>query len=116
MLRNDARGPGRARFAALQSPAGRALLRRAGRSPSDISSIVLVGPDAAHVRSDAILRIAQLLGHPWPLLGAMGLVVPRFVRDGVYDLVAANRYRFLGKRKEGQCRLSDDSFESRFVQ
>lgn len=114
MLRHDVEG--KARFAALQSPAGSALLRRCGRQPGDISSIVLVERGASFVRSDAILRIAQLLSVPWPLLGALGLLVPRFVRDPVYDAVANNRYRILGRLADAQCRLRDDRFEARFVQ
>lgn len=46
MLAWDREEPGRFRFAALQSDAGRALLRRSGRSPDDISSIVLVREEA----------------------------------------------------------------------
>jgi predicted DCC family thiol-disulfide oxidoreductase YuxK len=44
---------------------------------------------------------------------AATLVVPLFVRDGVYDMVANNRYNLLGKSDE--CRLWDDRFEERFV-
>jgi predicted DCC family thiol-disulfide oxidoreductase YuxK len=45
--------PGELRFAALQSSAGRALLRRSGRDASDISSIVLVERDRSYVKSGA---------------------------------------------------------------
>jgi len=44
---------------------------------------------------------------------AATLVVPPFLRDGVYDMVANNRYNLLGKSDE--CRLWDDRFEERFV-
>ena len=47
---------GEYRFAALQSDAGKALLRRSGRREDDISSIVLVEPDASYIKSEAILR------------------------------------------------------------
>jgi hypothetical protein len=48
------------RFAALQSPAGRALLQRAGRAPDDISSIVLVEERASHVKWAARLTACLL--------------------------------------------------------
>jgi predicted DCC family thiol-disulfide oxidoreductase YuxK len=40
-------------------------------------------------------------------------LLPPFLRDGVYDMVANNRYNLLGKSDE--CRLWDDRFEERFV-
>ena len=108
--------PGKLRFAALQSTAGRALLRRAGREPDDISSIVLVEEDAAYVKSDAVLRIATYLDtNPlFPIAGTFGPVVPGFLRDVLYDVVADNRYELLGMKDE--CRLGDDRFDDRFVQ
>ncbi|CAI5490116.1 unnamed protein product [Closterium sp. Naga37s-1] len=67
----DADPQGRLRFAALQSEAGRALLARSGRSPDDISSIVLVERDGAYIKSDAVLRIARLLDLPLAFLAAL---------------------------------------------
>lgn len=101
------------RLAALQSPAGRRLLQRSGRHPDDISSIVLVEPNASYIRSEAVLRIAQKLSIPVALIAWMAWLVPTFVRDPVYDLVANNRYSFLGKRDT--CRLMDETHASRFV-
>ena len=105
---------GKCRFAALQSPAGRALLERSGRSPEDISSIVLVEYSESYVKSEAILRIAQRLDIPFALLATLGLLVPLPILNGVYDQVATNRYSFFGQSNE--CRLSDDRFNERFVQ
>jgi predicted DCC family thiol-disulfide oxidoreductase YuxK len=110
---------GRARFAALQSPAGRRLLAAAGRAPDDISSIVLCAADGAggalvaHTKSDAILRIGQLLGLPFPALAALGFLVPSSIRDFLYDGVAGNRYELLGRQEA--CRLGDARFEERFL-
>ena len=108
--------PGKLRFAALQSTAGRALLRRAGRDPDDISSIVLVEENAAYVKSDAVLRIATYFSaNPlFPFAGTLGPVVPTFIRDAFYDAIADNRYDLLGMKDE--CRLGDDRFDDRFVQ
>ena len=102
------------RFAALQSDAGRALLERSGRRPDDISSIVLVDPSESYIKSDAVLRIAEYLQIPFPLLAQFFLPLPLLIRDTVYDQVAANRYFFFGKTDA--CRLGDDTFADRFVQ
>lgn len=72
MLDWDAKGV--YRLAALQSTAGRSLLKRCGRSPDDISSIVLVEKDRHFVRSEAILRCVHAawlcaranVGLKWP--------------------------------------------------
>lgn len=111
MLDLDRRGA--FRFAALQSAAGRSLLERCGRHPSDISSIVLVQPDGCFIKSEAVLRIAAGLQLPFPLIAAAGFPFPLFFRDFVYDTVADNRYMLLGKQSE--CRLSDSRFAERFL-
>jgi predicted DCC family thiol-disulfide oxidoreductase YuxK len=107
---------GRFRFAALQSAVGRTLLVRHGRAADDISSIVLVERDGCFTKSEAVLRIAQRLQDrvgALPLLGFAGLFAPSFVRDTVYDFIAANRYTVFGRADA--CRLSDGRFEERFV-
>ena len=101
------------RMAALQSGAGQELLERSGRRRDDISSIVLVEKDQSYVKSQAVLKIAERLSVPFPLLAQFFLPLPLLIRDGVYDQVAANRYFFFGK--SDQCRLSDDRFQDRFV-
>jgi predicted DCC family thiol-disulfide oxidoreductase YuxK len=110
---------GRLRFSALQSNVGRALLEANGKAAGDISSIVLVTQDGAFVKSDAVLKITEELMplsllplKPAAVLGRY--VVPKFLRDIIYDGVADNRYDLLGKRDV--CRFdSDGEFEDRFV-
>ena len=75
------------RLAALQSKAGSELLQQAGRQPGDLSSVVLVEPGQAYVKSDAVLRIGRRLNTPFFILGSMGLPVPHLIRDAAYDLV-----------------------------
>ena len=87
----------RIRFAAMQSKVGQALLARHGLPPSDYQSFVVLDADRVLLRSDAALRIAGELVAPWPLLGRLGRVVPRRLRDGLYDLVARHRYRWFGR-------------------
>ena len=102
------------RFAALQSAAGRKLLQRSGRSPDDISSIVLCeAPGGSYTKASAVLRIAQRLQAPLPLVAAALGVLPGLLKDGVYDQIAANRYSIFGRSNE--CRLGDRRFEDRFI-
>jgi predicted DCC family thiol-disulfide oxidoreductase YuxK len=100
------------RFASLQSEYGREIVRREGL-PEDVTTVILVEPDGrVSSRSTAALRVATKLGALWPLLGAL-LVVPRFLRDPVYEFVARNRYRWFGQKES--CPLPDPSLADRFL-
>ena len=111
ILRHDRAG--RFRFAALQSDFARGLLRRHGLPEDQLESVVLVRDGRAYRRSAAALGIARGLDAPWPLLGALGRVVPRFVADFVYDRVASSRYRVFGKLDA--CMLPPPEVRSRFL-
>jgi predicted DCC family thiol-disulfide oxidoreductase YuxK len=83
------------RFVAIQEAEGQALARRFAIDPDNPSTFVLIEGDIARVRSDAVLRIvARLPGWRWMTLLR---VVPRGLRDRLYDLVARNRYRWFGR-------------------
>ena len=69
---------------------------REGISPND-DTVILVKNGKVYKRSAAILRIATRLRFPWPLM-AVFFVVPRFLRDAVYRLVAKYRKRWFGVR------------------
>ena len=100
------------RFAPLQ---GRTFgsVRAANPGLNGVDSLVLVDADGLHIRSEAALRLAAYLGFPWRLLGRMGLVVPRALRDWVYDRVARGRYRWFGRREA--CRLPTPALRERFL-
>jgi len=102
----------RFRFASLQSAAAAALLREAGVAAPMPDSIVLIAGGRAYVRSAAALRILRGLRFPWPLAVAL-FVVPRFVRDRVYDFIAARRYRWFGRRES--CLVPTADLRRRFL-
>ncbi|XP_021906621.1 DCC family protein At1g52590, chloroplastic [Carica papaya] len=87
----------RIRFEALQSEAGKKLLRRSGRAPDDISSVVLVEKDRSYIKSEAVLKIMEYINLPFPQLAFFLQFVPLFMRDFVYDNVANNRYAMFGR-------------------
>lgn len=110
------------RYASLQSRTGQALLLQHGKRANDISSIVVVTPTRAWFESDAVLFIAtQLEGLPRVLRATANLaqrIVPRWTRDGLYQVVANNRYIF-GEQDQAEgpsCRLDlDGNLQARFV-
>ena len=99
-------------FASRQSAPGRELLERHGLDPQRDDSIVLLERGRVYLRSTAALRIAQRLRWPWPLLFGF-ILVPRFLRDSLYDWIAANRYRWFGK--SDTCLLPPAEAEDRFL-
>ncbi|XP_047055565.1 DCC family protein At1g52590, chloroplastic-like [Lolium rigidum] len=100
------RDPGRSiRYIPLQSESGRKLLRRSGRSPDDISSVVLVEKDRSYIKSDAVLRIMEYLNLPFPQLAAFLNIAPLFLRDFAYDNVANNRYLVFGRSESEACEI-----------
>ncbi|XP_078175067.1 putative thiol-disulfide oxidoreductase DCC isoform X1 [Carex rostrata] len=94
------------RYESLQSESGRKLLQRSGRSPDDISSVVLVEKDRSYIKSEAVLRIMEHLGLPFPQFAFMLKLVPLFVRDFAYDNVANNRYEIFGRSETEACEIS----------
>lgn len=102
---------GRYRFAAMQSDAGRALLAMHGLDPDDPDSFLLVDGARSWTDSDAIRRVLTGLGGVWRLAAVIA-VVPRFVRDPLYRLIARNRYRWFGTTA---CRVPTDEERARFL-
>lgn len=99
LLRHDRRR--RYRFAAMQGDAGRALLAQHGLDPDDPISFLLVEYDLAstpRVSTDttAIRRVIAGLGGLWRV-AHLATLLPAFVRDPLYRLVARNRYRLFGR-------------------
>jgi predicted DCC family thiol-disulfide oxidoreductase YuxK len=103
----------RVRFAAMQSPVGQMLLRRHGLPLDDFKSFAVLADGQVLQRSDAVIRIARALRQPWPVLGVILRLLPRPLRDALYDFVARNRYRWFGVRDT--CFLPTPEIAARFI-
>jgi predicted DCC family thiol-disulfide oxidoreductase YuxK len=88
---------GRFRLASMQGEVGAGLFTRFGIDPSDPDTIIVADGDSVWRNSDAVLAIYSGLGWPWRAAEIFKLV-PRFIRDPIYRLIATNRYRIFGKR------------------
>lgn len=104
---------GKLRFAPLQSELGRTVRRQAGLSTDTLETVVLVDDGLAYTKSDAAIRIGEHLGGIYRLL-SLGRLVPRRLRDRLYDFVAANRYNWFGRKD--QCMVPDEDVSDRFLQ
>jgi predicted DCC family thiol-disulfide oxidoreductase YuxK len=86
------------RFASLQSEYAQGLLERMGIGDEAPDSVILVEGDRWYTRSTAALRITRKLRRLWPLVYGL-VIIPRFIRDPLYDWIARNRFRWFGRRQ-----------------
>ncbi len=100
-------------FAAVDSDQYRETLATQSGHDQDIDSIVLKTGDRIYYRSDAVMQIVKKLQFPVSLLFVFA-IVPRSLRNGVYDWIARNRYRWFGKRSS--CFVPDTKMKERVLQ
>ena len=115
LLKRDRRD--RLRFASLQSEFAARILKRHGLDAHDLETVCVVtnyeqSDEALLTRSDAILSLGQQLGGIWNV-SVVGKVLPRALRDWLYNLVARNRYRVFGKYDS--CMLPEGRYRRKFL-
>jgi len=86
------------RFASLQGEFGRQVLEKYHLPVAEFGSFILLEKDTVYTKSSAALRVVKKLSGPWSVLYAF-IIVPPFIRNTVYDLVARNRYKWFGKKE-----------------
>jgi len=110
ILRND---PERKfRYASLQSSWGQVVLQNAGLPTEQLNTLLLLKNGKLYRKSTAALLIAAELRGLWPALYAL-TILPAFLRDPLYDLVARNRYKWFGK--QASCMVPDAKTKDLFI-
>lgn len=110
VLKHDRRR--RFRLLAAQTPLGTALYEHYGLDPVSYETNVLLEDGRAWLKSEGTIRMFERLGLPWSLM-AVARVLPRALRDGLYNVVARNRLRWFGSRET--CFLPDPADADRFL-
>ena len=101
------------RFASLQSDFGRKLIAERGLDPEELDSIMLIEPGVAYYRkSTAALEISRDLSGGYSLFKNF-LFIPEGFRDGIYDFIASNRYKWFGKKE--QCMIPTPELKAKFL-
>ena len=108
VIRQDPKG--KILFASQQSNVGQRLLDQ--YNLPDLQSVILIEGDKVYRNSDAALRLFHHLGGYWAALEVFK-VIPSPFRNWVYRLIAGNRYRLFGKRK--QCMIPTPEVRKRFL-
>jgi predicted DCC family thiol-disulfide oxidoreductase YuxK len=99
-------------FGSLQGRAGQGYLKKFSLPANDFNSFMLVENGKLYTRSAAALRMLKHLGGAWQFLYAF-IIIPAFIRDGLYNLVAENRYAWFGKKDE--CWVPTPTLKAKFL-
>jgi predicted DCC family thiol-disulfide oxidoreductase YuxK len=100
-------------FATLQSVIGQSTLQKIGLPVSDFGSFVYIKDDKYFVKSTAALNVLRDLGGFWKL-AYFFKIIPKPLRDVVYNLLAKNRYKIFGK--SSICNISPVNLKHKFIE
>lgn len=100
------------KFASLQSSFGRDIANSFQLSPTSFNSFILFHNNKLYTKSTGALMVAKHLSGGWSWLYYF-IIVPRFIRDAVYNYVAANRYKWFGKKEE--CWVPTPALREKFL-
>lgn len=98
-------------FASLQSEKGRHIMKKYG-IPETMDSFVYIDRHKWYAKSSAALHVCKNLSGFWKLLYSL-IIVPKPIRDYVYNLIAKNRYAWFGKQRS--CHLISPEDQKRFL-
>ncbi len=102
----------RIKFAALQSDRGQQLLKQFNLPTHTFDSFLFIEDSKVYTQSTAALKVCNYLSALWPLLYGF-IIVPKFIRDGIYSWIAKNRYKWFGKKD--QCMIPSPEISARFL-
>ena len=99
-------------FTSLQSDAATKLLLQFNYKNNDLKSLILIEDNKIYIKSDAVLEIARKLDPLWNSFYAFK-IIPKSIRNAVYDFVAKNRYKWFGKKDH--CVFEITEHRNRFI-
>ncbi|TQR21565.1 thiol-disulfide oxidoreductase DCC family protein [Psychrobacillus vulpis] len=99
------------RFAALQSDIG-IELKKKYRIPEKLDGVIVIENNKVYDSSDAALVICKNLKGMWKVFYPF-IVIPKYISDIMYKLVAKNRYKWFGKKDS--CTIPSPEIRNRFL-
>ena len=101
------------RFVSLQSELGKKITNYVGVDTSKMDSFLLYQPGVAYYnKAEAALKVAGELGGAISLLTIFS-VLPRFIKNFVYGVIAKNRYKWFGKKDS--CMMPSAEIRGKFL-
>jgi len=98
------------KFISLQNPKAHELVK--GKIEISPDSVILIKDEKTYIRSRAALIISSKLTWPWKIVSCLR-IIPSFLIDPIYKLIARNRYKVWGKRTE--CLTPSPEIQDRFI-
>ena len=99
-------------FTSLQGESAKQILPQYSINASDLSSVIFISNGKAYTQSSAALQICRHLSGGWKLFYGL-YIIPKFIRDFFYNIIARNRYKWYGKKQ--QCMVPLEEFKKRFL-
>ena len=100
------------RYAPLQSDIGKEILKKYNVPNVSADTFVLIENEKYYLRSTAGLRLTKHFNRLYPLLYGF-IIVPRFIRDGIYGIISRNRYKWYGQRES--CMVPSLEIKEKFL-
>ena len=100
-------------FSPLNGKNAKNLLNDQGEKINNIDSVIFYNNKKISIKSEAVIDIIKSLGSFYIIISIMK-IIPSFVLDGLYDLIAKNRYSWFGKKTS--CPKPDKNIISKFIE
>jgi predicted DCC family thiol-disulfide oxidoreductase YuxK len=100
------------KFSPIQGETAKQILPGYSVNPRSLSSVIFIVNGKVHTQSSAALQIARHLNGGWKLFYGL-IIIPKFIRDFFYNIIARNRYRWFGKKES--CVIPTWEMRERFL-
>jgi predicted DCC family thiol-disulfide oxidoreductase YuxK len=99
-------------YAPLQGDPAKRLLAKYNLNTTKLSSVIMIDKGKVYIQSSAALRMCKYLDGGWKLFYGF-MIIPKFIRDFFYNIIARNRYKWFGKKEE--CMVPTPDLRERFL-
>jgi predicted DCC family thiol-disulfide oxidoreductase YuxK len=99
-------------FTSLQSDVAKEILLHHTSKKINLSTIILIKNGHIYDKSTAVLLISKELNNFYSLCYFF-MIIPKFIRDGIYMVISKNRYKWFGKKEK--CMLPSKDNRDRFL-
>lgn len=99
-------------YASLQSISGQEFLKNKNTEIQNIDSVLLVTSNCIYTKSSAALKISTTLSGFW-YLSNIFFIIPKPLRDAVYDFIAKHRHAWFGKYD--RCKIPNAEQRTKFL-
>jgi predicted DCC family thiol-disulfide oxidoreductase YuxK len=101
------------KFTTLQGETAKQILPQYNINPTSLSSVIFIDKGKAYTQSSASLRICKYMDGGWKLFYGL-IIIPKFIRDVIYNWIARNRYKWFGKKDS--CMVPTPELRERFLE